>query len=199
MTNFEKLADAGRSLFLGYDQEDIRRRFTLETDETRLFLRFCGEPYAIDRRTGQVAGPGGQPADPAAMLSIFDMLCCPAAPGPLSGEWRTVNALPGGVQNGGPSASGLLDSRAAVFVSRLPALGQACEALDGMPFPVGDLAYTLPVFDWFPAVFQFWNGDDEFPPAVRFLWDRDTLRYLRFETLFYIMDFLLCRLEALTA
>lgn len=197
MTNFEKLANAGKPIFLSYDQEDILRRFGLKADADHLFLNFCGEPYTVDRRTGDITGPGSQPADPAAMLSIFDMICCPAAPGCLSGELRTVNTLPGGVQNGGPSASNLLDSRVAAFASRLPALRRACETLGGTPFSVGDVSYTIPIFDWFPAVFQFWNGDDEFPPAVRFLWDRDTLRYLRFETLFYIMDFLLRRLDDL--
>lgn len=199
MTNFEKLAASAKPLFLHYDQEDICRRFGLKADERRLFLNFCGESYAVDRRTGDITSASGRLADPAAVLSIFDMLCCPSAPGPLSGEWRTTNTLPGGVQNGGPSAANLLDGRAAAFAARLPALRRACEALGGKSFPVGDVSYMLPIFDWFPAVFQFWNGDDEFPPSVRFLWDRDTLRYLRFETLFYIMDFLLRRLDSLAA
>ena len=50
------------------------------------------------------------------------------------------------------------------------------------------------MFDGFDAVFQFWEGDEEFPPSVRFLWDENTPDYLKFETTFYVMG---CFLELL--
>jgi len=81
------------------------------------------------------------------------------------------------------------------FACRTEALNEACRKLGGRPFPIGDVAWELPVFDWFLVVFQLWIGDEEFPSAVRFLWDRDTLQFLHYETLYYIMGHVLTTLD----
>lgn len=58
----------------------------------------------------------------------------------------------------------------------------------------GDVSFLLPVFDFFPVWFQFWDADEEEPASLRFLWDQQTLRYLHYETLWYIMMHILDQL-----
>ena len=59
------------------------------------------------------------------------------------------------------------------------------------PFPVGDAAFVLRIFPFLPMVFQFWEGDEEFPPQIRLLWDSNMLSFVRYETIWYIAaDFL---------
>lgn len=190
MANFDQLAASGKPIFLRYDQMTIIRRLGLRFDAGFLYLQFCGQPHKIDRLTGDVYGPDDNPAGPAVTLAVFDMLCRSDAPCVLAGEWRTTNTLPGSGQTS-PSAVELASPRIRRFEANMPALREACKALGGKPFPVGDVAFEMPIFDWFPVVLQFWAGDEEFPSTVRFLWDRDTLRYLHFETLYYIMGHLL--------
>lgn len=186
MANFDRLAELGKALFLQHDQKEIIQRLHLEADTERLYLTFCGDRYAIDRSTGDVLGPDGTPAGPAVSLTVFDMLCFTRRPVCLSGEWRTTGMLPGSGQSSPDDV--LLNSRLTQrFEERTEALAEACRRLGGTPFPVGDVAWEIPIFPWFPAVFQFWLGDDEFPSSARLLWDRDSLQYLHFETLFYIM------------
>lgn len=194
MANFDKLAESGKPIFLRHDQMAIIRRFGLDFDAGFLYLNFCGQRYSVDRLTGDVFGPDGQPAGPAVTLAVFDMLCHQETSCKLAGEWKTTNTLPGSGQSS-PSDVELNSPRIRRFEANLPALRQACVALGGRPFPVGDVAFELPVFDWFPTVMQFWVGDEEFPSSVRFLWDRDALRYLHFETLYYIMGHLLHQLD----
>ena len=49
--------------------------------------------------------------------------------------------------------------------------GDACERLGGSPGKVGDVSYTIPLFDFFPVMLQFWDGDDEFGPVLKIMWD----------------------------
>ena len=46
----------------------------------------------------------------------------------------------------------------------------------------------------FPVLLQFWEADDEFAPQIRILWDDQTMRYLNFETTYYLQGDLLARL-----
>ena len=42
---------------------------------------------------------------------------------------------------------------------------------------------------------QLWYGDEEFPPRLRFLWDENTTRYIRYETTWYALGLLMKRLR----
>ena len=53
----------------------------------------------------------------------------------------------------------------------------------------------IDVFPFFPVMFQFWEGDEEFSPQVRVLWDRNTMQYLHFETTYYLQGDLMERLQ----
>ncbi|MEA4964233.1 MAG: DUF3786 domain-containing protein [Oscillospiraceae bacterium] len=193
MANFDVLARQGKAIFLGYSQAEMIRGFGLRADGTYLYLNFCGEGYRVDRETGEVLGPDGMPAGPAETLTVYDMLCGGGLDWGLAGSWCTTNMLPGCGQSS-PDDVALNRPSISKFEEHPERLRQACATLGGRPFPVGDVAWEFPVFDWFPAVFQFWQGDEEFPSSVRFLWDRNALRYLRYETLYYVMGCVLKRL-----
>ena len=40
--------------------------------------------------------------------------------------------------------------------------------------------------NFFPVLLQFWEGDDEFPPKLMLLWDKNAMDFLHFETTFYL-------------
>ena len=69
-------------------------------------------------------------------------------------------------------------------------LRRTLEALGGTPIPQGDVAFSLPVFEDLRMAVQFWLGDDEFPPSLRYLWDENALMYLKYETMYYAVDVL---------
>ena len=65
---------------------------------------------------------------------------------------------------------------------------------------VGSFAATvssseIPAFSFFPVLLQFWESDEEFPPQIKILWDDQTMRYLNFETTYYLQGDLLKRLQ----
>ena len=47
---------------------------------------------------------------------------------------------------------------------------------------------------FFPVLLRFWEADDEFPAQLQFLWDRNSMRYLTYETSFYTHRAILDRL-----
>ena len=193
MANFDMLAARGAAIFLRYDQAEMIRRFGLQADEEKIYVNFIGERLQLDRAGGAVTGADGRAAGPAATLTVYDMLCRDTPPCGLAGSWRTTNMLPGAGQSN-PDDTKLHRGWAQRLERNPEALRRAGAKLGGEPFPIGDAAFVLPVFDWFPVVFQLWCGDEEFPPSMRFLWDANALRYLRYETLYYVMGEVLERL-----
>ena len=68
-----------------------------------------------------------------------------------------------------------------------------CKAYDGKPV-LRDFSAVLPVLPFFPVLLRFWEADDEFPAQLQFLWDRNSMRYLTYETSFYTHGAILDRL-----
>ena len=187
MSNYDQMLALGQRLFLEWDQGEMIRRYRLEADERYLYLRFLGQRYRIHRSSAAVENLDQQrPAGFNASLSIFDYLCRDNVLPGMSGQWRAVNALKHTGQSN-PSASNFHQRHAVRMQDHIPALREALHRLALAPFPQGDAACVFDVFPGFYAVFQFWEGDEEFPPSVHFLWDDNALSYLRFETLFYVM------------
>ena len=57
----------------------------------------------------------------------------------------------------------------------------AGESLRGAPEPYGDVSFTLHAFPMVPLTFILWEGDQEFPPSVKVLFDPTIDKYLPLE------------------
>lgn len=186
MDNYERSAIAARELFLKWDQDKIIAKYGLEADENFLYIRFLGEKYRIDRRTACVENieNGVSPAGFDSVMVIYDYLCRENEIPGMCGSWTRTHSLKSAGQ-ASPNDVKLYRKRADYFQRRLGALKYAAGKA-GRPFPTGDAAFIFPIFDGMEGVFQFWEGDEEFPPSVRFLWDDNIHHYLKFETVWYV-------------
>ena len=131
-------------------------------------------------------------------LSIYDYICRENPPYQPSGRLVHVNSLRNAAKSS-PNDTAYHQKRADYYQNHLPALEQAVGEIGAAPFPQGDVACMFSVFDGFNAVFQFWEGDEEFPPSVRFLWDENTPDCLKYETTYYVMGCFLDRLDTIIA
>lgn len=191
--NYELAARQAEKLFLNYDQEAVIRNFSLKSNETYIYLDFVAKPYRITRETGALErGPVWTRAGFEEVLSIYDALCHSGKPPVLTGEWLLTGSLRGSAA--GPSA---LDSpeRAAWLAENFKYLPDACHALGGVEGTGGDLAFIIPVFGPFSTLLRLWLPDEEFPAQLQFLWDKNALTFVFYETIFYIMSHVLTRLE----
>ena len=193
--NYGKQIIAVRAEFLKWDQESMAKRFFLDKNEAFLFIVFFGEIYSINRQTAEVLRCcDGSPAGFNEVLSIYDMLCNAKAAAHLSGEFKTLNNLDPHSNFGSANSSPYhhIEQKLLGKVSELKA---ACASLGGTACSKADVGFKFDAFPWLPIVFQFWDGDDEFPPKLSFLFDANTLDYIHFETAWYVAGHLLELIE----
>lgn len=201
MDNYDLQAENARRIFLEYDQQAIIRKFRLDVDSQYLYLTYLHTPCRIDRKTGAVAACRQNTWQECrnfnTVMTLYDLLCYhrgETAP-VLFHQWCSVGTF---VVAGGPRADTFTGKYARYFGGRLAELKAACESLGGVALPPmagADLTCRFAVTDFFPVLLQFWEGDEEFPPRLLILWDRNTDSFLHFETTFYLQGDLLERLK----
>ena len=183
-SNYDRQMALAKELFRRWDSEAIARRFSLAHTGDALWIPFFGRLHRIDCATGDIT-VDGQPADFNAHLSIFDAICRENGPARPARQWATVNNLRG-LHHPGVGEQTMYGPYLPVFSGHSRPLADACRALGGRPFPVGEVGWETDIFPFLPLVFQFWEGDEEFPPQIRLLWDANTLDFVRYETVWYI-------------
>ena len=182
--------------FLTYDQQELIRRCALRADEGYLYTRLLSEEYRICRKTGQMERLyKGQWMDGNGfneVLTILDWLCDSREDRYITGCW--VNIVSHGHYFHSNLQEDEKDACAEFFDQNPEAFARACEALEGEKMPGADMGYAIELLDGLRIWVQLWHGDEEFPPRLRFLWDENTLRYLRYETTWYAVGLLRRRL-----
>ncbi|MCC8065807.1 MAG: DUF3786 domain-containing protein [Clostridiales bacterium] len=200
-SNYEITRNQAELRFLNYDQEKMIEKFHLKHDEQYLYIVFVGQEYRIDRRSGRTewSRDGFLHVERAGfneVLSICDVLCDSKEDCCLSGRFARVNDLKGTVRSSG-LGNDLYGKYAEYFDGRTAALKKACEALGGEEQRIGDVAYLLHPFPFLPLMLQFWESDEEFSANLKFMWDENTLDFLRYETTYYVLGHVLERLVGL--
>jgi hypothetical protein len=201
LSNYEVTKKKMQQEFLKYDQADMIEKFALQCEDAYLYLAFVGRMYRIGRSDGLVEGREAHTgfwteAGFNEAMSIYDVLCCSKPACHLTGEFAKVDSLPGVVHTTAAAPGcGPMTEIAAFFDAHTRQLIRACEQLGGTPEHHGDVSYRLPVFDFLPVLLQFWKSDEEFPASLQFMWDKNVLSYLHYETTFYVVSHILERIN----
>ncbi|MBQ3529795.1 MAG: DUF3786 domain-containing protein [Oscillospiraceae bacterium] len=201
-SNYDLQVDIAKGIFLKYDQEFLIRKFSLAADEQYIYLNYINTPCRISRKDGGVEeyiqNRWQECRSFGTVMTIYDLLCYhqgDTAP-VLADQWCAVGTF---VVTGVTNTETFTKKYAAIFDGHITELKNACEKLGGALQPTmagADVTYRIPVTPFFPVLLQFWAGDEEFPPKLILLWDRNTHRFLHFETTFYLQGDLLDRLKS---
>ena len=193
--NYAITVQRAKALFLEYDQRVLARKLGAEMDEEYLYTVFLSEPFRIHRTTGDISrlhgGSWVEANSFGEVLTLLDLVCDSREDRHLSGNWKNMRDFGHGFHQQ------LLEQRdpwAERFQAQPELLARACESLGGEPFPLGDVAYSIPVFDGLRLLLQLWFGDEEFPAQLRYLWDENALMYLKYETMYYAVPLVLNRI-----
>lgn len=182
--------------FLSYDQSALIRKLALSADDQYLYVNILCKPYRIDRITGDLFRAEQQiwhHADThSEVMTLLDLVCDSRENRFLSGRWKQMTSF--GLMFHRELLEGR-DSTADWFSQNLPGLHLACQRLGGIPMPTGDVSYAIELFDGLRIWLQFWQGDEEFPHQIRYLWDENALMYLKYETMYFAINLLLRRLR----
>lgn len=178
--------------FLEYDQQSLIRKLNLQYDEQYLYAVLFYRTYRIDRNTGDFSRKEGEDWVDAntfdEVLTLLDLICDSREDRTLSGEWKSMqdfgHMFHQNLLKDGPNPL------AAAIQANPDSFCKACERIGGKPIQAADVAYSFEVFDGLPVGLFFWEGDDEFFPRIRFYWDRNAALYIRYETMYYAVNFL---------
>ena len=197
MNNYDIQVAQAKKHFLSYDQQELIGRCCLRYDEDYFYITFLGSPYRISRKTGdmqrQEDGRWVKGDSFGEVMTILDWLCDSRPDRYPTGRWINV------VSHGHYFHSNLQeegeDPLATAFDKAPEKFHKACLALGGQKHQSADISYTLELLDGLQILVQFWHGDEEFPPRLRFLWDENVLRYIRYETTWYAIGMLVKKLK----
>ena len=195
--NYRIQAQQAKDLFTTYDQEKLIAKLKLKHDEVYLYPVMFSEIYRIHRETGDIdrkTENGWVDANSfGEVMVLLDLVCDSRVDRFVSGKWKNMTDF------GLMFHRNLTENRADPWVNKFEAdpegFRKACEFFKGVPFPQGDIAYTLEVFDGLCLTLQLWFGDEDFPAGLRFLWDENATMYLKYETMHFAKGMLLQKIE----
>ena len=185
--NYAIQARDAKNRFLGYDQEKLIQKYGLKYDEEYLYTAMLSQPYRLHRKTGdmdKLADGLWQDANSfGEVMTLLDMLCDARDDRSVSGKWKSMQSF--GLMFHRNLLEERRDPNADHFDRHPEQFHKGCLALGGKPVPGCDMGYGVELFDGLPVAVQFWHGDEEFFPRIRYLWDENALQYIRYETMHY--------------
>ncbi len=198
-SNYDIMKNRMSAEFLKYDQEHMIQKFSLPYDEEYIYLRFVGRDYRISRNHGNVQWSEDdfktvEEANYNEAMTIYDVLCYSKENCRLSGKFCPVNMLKGLVQTAGERGS-FFQHTADLFAGKTSILQNAMEKIGHKTDLKGDVTARIQVFDFFPVSFQFWDADEEFRAVLKFMVDENTLDFMHFETVMFMLTHVLDRIK----
>ena len=195
--NYLIQANQAKQRFLTYDQAKLTEKFNLKQDTDFLYVDFLCKQYRIGRKTGDMdyrekdSWLDGNSYEE--VMTLLDLLCDSREDRWISGRWKNMQSF------GLHFHQNLLEEQRdpmAEHIDRDPeGFQRACLALGGEPLDGADMSYAIEVFDGLRIAVQFWHGDDEFAPRLRYLWDENANQYIRYETMYFAVNLLLRRIK----
>ena len=191
--NYLAQARQAKRRFAAYDHNAIIAKLNLPSDKDHLYAAMLSETYRIHRRTGDIhrKTPEGW-ADANSyeeVMTLLDLVCDSREDRFLTDKWKSMTDF--GLMFHRNLLENKRDPWAEKFQADPAGFRKACEALGGKPFPLGDISYAIELFDGLSILVQLWFGDEEFPAALRFLWDENALMYIKYETMYFAKSLLL--------
>jgi len=195
--NYLIQARQAKDLFATYDQDKLIAKLKLTHDEDYLYPVMFSETYRIHRKTGDIdrkTENGWVDANTfGEVMVLLDLVCDSRENRFVTGKWKNMTDF--GLMFHRNLMEGKADPWADKFEANPEGFRSACESFNGIPFPQGDIAYTLEVFDGLCLTLQLWFGDEDFPAGLRFLWDENATMYLKYETMHFAKGMLLEKIK----
>lgn len=195
MDNYRLQVEGAKKYFLRYDQEVLIRKLHLKADEDYLYTKMLGKSYRIHRRSGTVERLEDtwiETNSHGEVMTLLDLVCDSKEGRFISGRW--VNMLSFGRMFHQNLMGNGEDTLARKIQENPDAFRRACEKMGAGKAPGGDIGVTFELFDGLEIALQFWAGDEEFSPRIRFLWDENAPMYLKYETMWYALGMLKSRI-----
>ncbi len=189
--NYEETKKRTQAVFLEYNQPSMIERFGLGDDGKWLSFRFMGTPCRVERKTGlveraDITSGAFREADFNEAMTVYDLLCGSSEDAEPSGEFVAMSSLYAMHSAAAAFGEGLSFGRQARAFDRDPeGLKKALKAMGAVLVAGGDVCGEIGVFGGLKVMVRFWRSDEDFPPQLQFLWDKNVLSFIHYETVWY--------------
>jgi hypothetical protein len=173
---------------------EVCRRAVCRYDEKRksYSLSVWGDVYEVTPGECRIECLRGDGPGPQAYFSVFLIhhLLRAQEAGPVH-EWISEKDIPGGATFfRGPHEipTRKISGR---YGNDVDAYSRRCEQLGGRPLPMADAAYIFQITPRTPVAVLYWQGDDDFSPEAKILYDRSLAGYFAADVI-YALAFDIC-------
>lgn len=169
------------------DPQEVCGRSGCRFDKTRQCydLEFWGHVYHIYPREHRIRRLGEDVGAAHEYLYVFLIhYLLTTVKIVAENEWISEKDIPGGSTFfRGPHAVPT-DRVTRTYQNDIAAFGRRCRELHGEPVEMGDAAFRFQITGRLAVVVLYWQGDDDFPPEARLLFDRSVCRFLALDVVF---------------
>jgi hypothetical protein len=171
----------------GKNHEDICRLALCAYDAKKesYILSVWGEDYGIYPHERKIIRLWDGKSDINTLFGLFIIYyLLRAKESKISNEWISEKDIPGGVTFfRGPHKipTQLIEQR---YEKDIQGFKEICKQLSGIQLDMADAAYFFEITPRIPVAVQFWNGDDEFQPESKILFDKTITEHLTPDIIF---------------
>lgn len=171
----------------GKNPEDICRTALCDYDkkDKAYILTVWGENYGIYPYDCKIVSLRNGKPDISALFGLFIIYyLLKSKEIKVSEEWISEKDIPGGATFfRGPHKipTQLIERR---YEKDIQGFKETCEQLYGSMIDMADAAYSFEITPRIPAAVLFWNGDDEFQPESKILFDKTITEHLTPDIIF---------------
>jgi hypothetical protein len=176
---FQKLAEQ--------NPEDVCRRSLCKYDNEKkvYILPAWGDEYAISPHEFKIDPVDKKAQNPHEYFYLFIIYyLLNSKEIEISKEWISEKDIPGGTTffRGPHEIPTHLISHQ--YRNDIKEFKKRCEQLGGVPVDIADAAYSFKITSHIPAAVLYWEGDDEFRPEAKILYDRTITEHLSPDIIF---------------
>ncbi len=198
---FEEVEKQWVSRFEGFDPARIAGILGLEYDSDHLYIKYFGNDYRLDLKTGRIEKRSDEPFEESydpdrppltpgwhgilyanEAMAIYHILFYTKDEPSMSGEWvQNASLDPRHVRH--PQEDVLFNDFLKRFPEGTEKLRSACESAGGTPvMSKADLSFIFYPFPQTPLLLNYWEADEDFSAQVKVLVDSNITDYVHIET-----------------
>jgi len=180
--NYQQSFDLACASIKGMDVEERAEKAgaVYRKEEKKMIIDFFSEPYHIHFPQVEFSSPSKKAVSLVVRVLLLHYLIR-ADGSPITGTWLGYKDIPGGLLYAGVFARRVTEPLLRRFGGSAKRFEEIGMQSGGKSAGIGDASFVLKALPYVLLQYVLWEGDEEFPPSLRLLFDASVSHYLSLE------------------
>lgn len=202
-SSYEQGRQKAALLFLSQEPKKIIASKQFPHDETHVYSRLLDRTYRIDLDSGRSEYQENESwfySDYYSAMILYDLIGYSDASCGAAYSYTALQNLSTVFNAHSYAGERMFDPVVRSIATAPDRFRNACMSLGGTEDSKGDISYVIPCLFYhgtLSVILRFYAEDEEFPPQLTVLFDKNTLQYMHYETAWYLAAHLLKRISDL--